>query len=521
MASVSLNLPTNYWQILHVTPTDIEFLQTYLFEHETPLTPRELAAVLVVERLRAEQESAAKKQDLTKAYLPKEKYAVGDLIRFPALKSSGRVTAMRAGLNPELGAFEVLTVAMHDGAQKMFAAALENHKLNDPPAEDESASELDPEAVARDFGADLEKKLDSAFAGDKSLVCIAGRWFPRALLLDVNAGHLNLAEAVLDMAGGEPFSTETLMKDLELPADVNPKLAEFSLNYALQEDPRFDEVGPAGKVLWCLERLEPEGVRTVPVPLQYVEITYDRAVLTDQMVALEAQVDDELSQASAPPADEVTISLLYPHWRAGTLPISARVKRLFPTAYESDRVCFTLVDAKTGRKIPAWVVRKHGYVYGLADWYKSQELMPGALIRVRRGGQPGEVRIEALTHRSVRDWVRTVIVGADGGLVFALLKQQISAELNDRMALAVPDPAAVDAAREQAAKSRVSFEDLTRNLMRELTKLSPQGHVHAQELYAGINILRRVPPAPLMALLATHPEYTHVGDLHYRLDEAA
>ena len=103
--------------------------------------------------------------------------------------------------------------------------------------------------------------------------------------------------------------------------------------------------------------------------------------------------------------------------------------------------------------------------------------------------------------------------------MFALLKQQISAELNDRMALAVPDPSAVDAAREQTAKSRISFADLTKNLMRELTKLSPQGHVHVQELYAGVNILRRVPPAPLMALLATQPEYTHVGDLHYRLDE--
>jgi len=146
-------------------------------------------------------------------------------------------------------------------------------------------------------------------------------------------------------------------------------------------------------------------------------------------------------------------------------------------------------------------------------------MIPGALIRVRRGGQPGEVRIEALTHRSIRDWVRTVIVGADGGLVFALLKQQVSAELNDRMALAVPDPAAVDAARDQATRSRVSFADLTRNLMRELTKLSPQGHVHIQELYAGINIMRRVPPAPLMALLATHSEYVHVGDLHFRLDE--
>ena len=169
MASASLNLPADYWQTLHVIPKDIEFLQTYLFEHETPLTPRELAGVLVAERLRAEQESAAKKQDNTKVYLPREKYAVGDSLRFPALKAGGRVCAVRAGLNPELGAFDVLTVAMDDGAQKMFAAALEHHKLNDPPAEDESASELDPEAVARDFGAELEKKLDSAFAGDESL----------------------------------------------------------------------------------------------------------------------------------------------------------------------------------------------------------------------------------------------------------------------------------------------------------------------------------------------------------------
>jgi hypothetical protein len=519
MASVSLNLPADYWQSLHVISKDIEFLQTYLFEHETPLTPRELASVLIAERLRFEQEAAEKKQDNTKAYLPKEKYVIGDSLRFPAIKTSGRVAAVRAGANPELGAFDVLTVEMDDGVQKFFAAALENHKLNNPPEQDEVDSGLDPEAVARDFGADLEKKLDAAFAADESLVRIAGRWFPRALLLDVNTGHLNLAEAVLDMAGGEPLSTQALMKDIELPAGVNSKLSEFSLNYALQEDPRFDEVGPAGKVLWCLERLEPEGVRTIPTPLQYVEIQYDRAALTGQMIALEAQVDDELSEASAPAADELTISLLYPHWRAGTLPISARAKRLFPTAYESNRVCFTLVDARTGKKTPAWVVREHGYVYGLADWYKSQDLMPGALIRVRHGDQPGEVRIEALTHRSVRDWVRTVIVGADGGLVFALLKQQISAELNDRMAIAVPDPAAVDAARDQTAKSRISFEDLTRNLMRELTKLSPQGHVHVQELYAGINILRRVPPAPLMALLATRPEYVHVGDLHFRLDE--
>lgn len=519
MASVPLNLPADYWQTLQVTSQDIEFLQTYLFEHETPLTPRELVAVLIAERLRAEREAAEKKQDASKLYLPKEKYAVGDLLRFPVSRSSGRVEAVRTGANPEMGSFEVLTVQMEGGAQKLFAAALENHKLNDAPVQDEADSTADPEAVARDNGAGLESKLDAAFAADDSLVRIAGRWFPRALLLDVNTGHLNLAEAVLDMAGGEPMPTDALMKDIEMPVGVNPKLAEFSLNYALQEDNRFDEVGPAGKVLWCLERLEPEGVRTIPAPLQYVEIQHDRAALSDQMLALESQVDDELSEISAAQVDEVTITLLYPHWRAGTLPISSRVQRLFPTAYESARVRFTLSDAKTGKKIPAWVVRKHGYVYGLSEWYKANDMMPGGMIRVRKSNQPGEVQIEALTHRSVRDWVRTVIVGADGGLVFALLKQQISAELNDRMAIAVPDPNAVDAARDQAAKSRLPFEVLTKNLMRELTKLSPQGHVHVQELYAGINILRRVPPAPLMALLATSPDYVHVGDLHFRLDE--
>jgi hypothetical protein len=519
MTSAPLNLPADYWQNLQVTSKDIEFLQTYLFEHETPLTPGELASVLVAERLRAEREIAEKKQDATKAYLPKEKYAVGDMLRFPALRVSGRVEAVRAGANPEMGGFEVLTVQMDDGAQKLFAAALENHKLNDAPVQDESDSAADPEAVARDHGATLASKLDAAFTADDSLVRIAGRWFPRALLLDVNTGHLNLAEAVLDMAGGEPLPTDALMKDIEMPVGVNPKLAEFSLNYALQEDNRFDEVGPAGKVLWCLERLEPEGVRTIPVPLQHVEIPYDRAALNDQMLALESQVDDELSETSSAQVDEVTITLLYPHWRAGTLPISSRVQRLFPTAYESARVRFTLADAKTGKKIPAWVVRKHGYVYGLADWFKANDLMPGALIRIRKSKQPGEVQIEAMTHRSVRDWVRTVIVGADGGLVFALLKQQVSADLNDRMAIAVPDPKGVDSARDLVAKTRQPFEVLTKNLMRELTKLSPQGHVHVQELYAGINILRRVPPAPLMALLATSSEYVHVGDLHFRLDE--
>jgi hypothetical protein len=180
-------------------------------------------------------------------------------------------------------------------------------------------------------------------------------------------------------------------------------------------------------------------------------------------------------------------------------------------------VRFTLVDGKTKQKMPGWVVLEHGYVYGLRDWYKAHELIPGSLVSIRRGETPGEVVIEAKTYRATKDWVRTVIVGADGGIVFAMLKQSISAEFNDRMVFAIPSVEAVDQLWTQGQKKL--FEQLVVSMIRELSKLTPQGHVHAQELYSAINIVCRVPPAPLFALLASLPEITHVGDLHFRLSE--
>jgi hypothetical protein len=322
------------------------------------------------------------------------------------------------------------------------------------------------------------------------------------------------------MAGGEPLLTSALLKDVALPEGVNPKLAEFSLNYALQEDDRFDEVGPAGQVLWCLRRLEPAEVRDVPMYLEYSPIPYDRLLLTPQMVDLEAHLDDELSgveSTGSANVKEVTLALIFPHLRAGTLPLSSRVRSLFPTAYESPRVRFTLVDGKTKQKMPGWVVREHGYVYGLRDWYKANELMPGSLVTIRRSDNPGEVIIEAKTYRATKDWIRTVIVGTDGGVVFAMLKQSISAEFNDRMAFAIPSVAAVDQLWLQ--NNNRPFERLVADMIREMSKLTPQGHVHAQELYSAVNIVRRVPPGPLFTLLSSKPEFVHVGDMHFRLGE--
>lgn len=520
------NFPTlseNYWQDFSVTKKDNEFIQNYLFETETPLTTSELVKVLVDERLRLEKQSASeKKKSLGRIYLPGDVHQVNDSLAFPALNwKKGVITSSRQGNNPELGNFQVIEVTLEDGERKFFASGLENHPLNTPLPADElpEISSLD---ITDEFGESIESKIEAALSNDETLVNIAGHWFPRALLLDVNVGHLNLVEAILEMAGGEPILSGSLLEQIDLGAGVNPKLAEFSLNYALQKDNRFDEVGPAGQVLWVLERLEPAEVRNCPKFLEYKAMEYDASALTPQMRELEVELDDELSDVEHPAQklDDATICLTYPHWRAGTLPVSKRLQPFFPTAYQSPRVRFTLVDSKSGEQIPAWVVREDGYVFGLSDWFKRQRLFPGALISIRRSKQPGEVLIEARTHKPTREWVRTVLTGSDGGLVFAVLKQDVGCDYNERMVTIVTDSGPVDLAWEQLSKNRQPFEKTLAMMIRELSKLTPQGHVHAQELYSAINILRRTPPAPLMATLAANKSFKHIGDLYFRMNDS-
>ncbi len=519
----ALSLPDNYWQLLEIKPADTEFLLTHLFELETPLSTQDMVAALVTERVRFEQEETLKKRKGSgKIYLPKEKYKVGDELSFSALGwSKGKVAAVRDGRNPAIENFSVMTVVMDDENERFFAMGLDEHVLNDGDDAADGEEQFDLDGVMQTYGAALGEKLATALQDGDDLVSIAGHWFPRALLVDVNVGHLNLAEAILDMAEGEPLEPSVLMKDIELPQGDNPNLTEFSLNYALQEDPRFDEVGSTGKVLWCLERLEPEAVREVPEMLRYEPVDLDRSTLSDEMLALEARLDDELSKITfdGQSPKNATIALLYPHWRLGTLPISERIHSFFPSAYESPRIRFVLVDGKTGQKMPAWVVKDNRYVYGLKEWYEEKGLLPGSLINIRPGKAPGEVIIEAQSHRSKRDWVRTVIAGTDGGLVFATLKQVINANFDERMVLAIADPDALDNAWKITQASEQRFETLVRKVMQELTKLNPQAHVHAQELYSAVNLLKRCPPAPLFSLLATRPWANHVGDLYFRLED--
>ena len=175
-----------------------------------------------------------------------------------------------------------------------------------------------------------------------------------------------------------------------------------------------------------------------------------------------------------------------------------------------------LVDGDTGEKFPGWVVREQGYVFGLEQWYRDRGLMPGSTVRVSRGKNPGEVIVQADTQRSRRDWVRTVLVGSDGGVVFAMLKQVVTAAYDERMAIAVPDVGLLDDLWAKRKLKQPPFERIVVDMVRELTKLNPQNHVHVIELYAALNLVRRCPPGPILSLLASRPWFAHVGDLHFR-----
>jgi hypothetical protein len=520
MVMSSLSLNTNYWESFDIQDHDLEFLYSHLLDIETPQTSLELLHALITERIRREKENLRTQQkDLGAIYLPKGTYQVGQQIQFPALNwKVGKIAAIRTGKNPDLPPFDVLDVIFENGENKKFAATLETHILNQPIDIRLDDPLLDEKHILRNFGQQLQDKLTEYLDRSPDLVRIAGKWFPRALLVDVNIGHLNLAEAVLDMEGGGPMPTHEILEQIELPTDSNSKLTEFSMNLALQEDGRFDEIGPAGETLWYLRRLEPEWVQNSPPYLKGVSLAYDREKVIDLIGVFQRDVVDELDPEDAPKEDisEIAVTLIYPHWLCGTLPLTNRVRKLFPSAYESPRVRFTFIDNETRQKISGWVVRSSHYVIGLRDWFVGQGLMPGSIVHIRRSKIPGEVLVWAEKRRPAREWIRTALVGSDGGVVFAMLKQLVVAGYDERMAIAVPDLKAITELWDAGSKSRVSIELLIQTIMRDLAKLNPQGHVHAHELYAAINLTRRCSPGMLLGVLADRPWSKHLGDLYFR-----
>lgn len=512
----------DYWGAgFAIEDADLEYLYNLLLEEEIPLTTAEMATVIIRRRHERESEALKRREQGAVPYFPREAYGVGQKVAFTLPRPAiGVVTAVRPGRNPDYGDFDVITVDLPEGrSPRDFAARLPQHPLNAQNIYQGDAELNSPEEIIALHGESVNAKLEARLKASADIVRLAGRWFPRALLASVNIGHLNLAEAVLDMAGGGPLPTEALIKEVGLPANINPRLQAFSLHYALQEDPRFDEVGPTGEVMWYLRRLEPPEVVFPPRRLENAAPEWEGPALTPVLEALDREIDDELSTLmhGEAPLEEVPVTVTFPHRRVGTLPLSARLSPFFPTALEAPRVLFHWVDGDTGERFPGWVVLEGRYVYGLEEWYRKLDFPVGGQLTVSRGARPAEVRVTASKRRPAREWVRMAAANSEGRLSFTMQKHLIGINYDDLMVVAVSQPTAVD---DVWLKSQsVPFPRLVADIFRELAKLNPQSAVHAKTLYAAVNVVRRCPPAPIFAQLMTRPYYVHVGDAYWRFDQ--
>jgi hypothetical protein len=513
---------SDYWgPDFALTDSDIEQINNHFLETERPQTANQLARVIIDYRVAQEINDVERLLAGRTIYQPRKKYRKGAKLVFPALKFvHGKVTAVRNGYNPKFGRFKVIDVKMN-GRSREFAADLDiDHPLNATDVKDlTDSAQADLDHLYELYSDAVEEKVIDALELHDEFIRLGGEWFVKALMADVTVGHLHLTEAILEMHGGGPLLTEEIVPQLDLDPGADEQVQGFSLNYALLEDERFDEVAPSGKVAWFLQRMEPEGVLKTPGRLNYTSIPHDRALLSPQLLLLERELDDEWAdlQALSEP-QPVVFSLMYPHRWAGTIPLSARIRPLFPLS-RSPRQRVIFRDEHTGDDIVGWVVQDQRYVFGLADWYEANSIPIGGYIQLKPGPEPGVISLNYDRRRAQREWVRLASV-VDNRINFDLMRRAVGCGYDDLLIVGTDVPVAIDALWRRTESEQRTIASLLAEIFPQLIKMNPQNTVHAKTLYSAINMLRRVPPGPLFAELVRHPAFQPVGDHYWRFESS-
>jgi len=517
----------DYWlKKFSVESEDIEYIYELFLEKERPLTLDELTLALIERRCRQEEERLKAQLAGGVIYQPKASYEVGQRIFFPVFDfAPATVVGIRPGYNPDYGSFQVIQVRF-EGQEDIreFAAELPKpHKL-DMESEDDwlRKGALSPSQLFELYGQQVKEKLRERLAADDEFISFNSLWFVKGMLAEVHVGHLNIAEAAIEVAN-RPLSAEEILPSLELPDTINRDAQVFSLNYALQNDERFDRVGPKGTILWYLKRLEPPEAVHPPRRLLYSPEPYEADLLTQELLEIVQGIDDEatdpeLLEPAAPDSEEVTIVLPYPHRRVGTLPLTPKTAVIFPEG-DSNLTIVTFIDSRKGEKMPGWVVHDGKYVLGLSEWYEKRAIPVGAYITLRRGANPLEVVIEYKPRRLKKEWVRAAKVQNER-LIFEMQMRQVGCDYDELMMVADENPVKTDALWLKMEEAKKPLYELLMEIFPELAKLSPQGTVHSRTLYTAVNLVKRCPPAPILTELAKRPCFIYVGNGYWVFDES-
>jgi hypothetical protein len=515
-----------YWQGFELTRADTEFLRNLLLDAERPLTTRELALALVTERCRHEEADLRAELSRGAIYQPKKRFALGDKVIFPALEFRlGEVVDLRAGQNPEHGEFDVITVDFGPNRrQRSFAAGLSGqHKLNAEVSDILVAgNRISPEKLLATSAGGVPALLGAQLGAQPDFATFEDRWLHRDLLAEIHVGHLNIAEAVIEMRG-MPVETKTLIKELDLPAEIKPDVLAFSLQSALSADGRFDQVGPGDVRQWYLCRLEPVEALSVPEALRYQPIRVDPGHVPADLLQCAVELDDEWSdQALSDGAGArvglttTTLLLTYPHLVAGTLPLNRHANLFFPKGH-GERTAVTLIDGRWGNRFQGWVNHAGRYVAGLRPWFEKHKLPAGAYITLERRDDSGEIVVDFRPKRMRREWTRFAQLADGNRLDIQLRKQEVACEYDELLIIGDDRNEDILKLRSTPVYAQTSLDDLVFEVFTDLAGLSQSGSVHAKTIYSAVNVLRRCPPEPVFAALADHPKLEAAGGGTFRL----
>ena len=239
-----------YWQSFSISGRDLDRVEEVFLDTGVPKTLSELAEIIVQGRLQDDADRQAREaNENVRQYQPKFRYEMGQRLRFSALDNAvGTVIGVRDGDNPHVGRITVIRVQMDRGGEREFVADYSaEHPLN---VEVKAEATPTSQAAVAPIGDILEQRLGET----AEYTAFGDLWFRKDLMPDVHIGHLNIAEALIDVAG-EAQPTATLVKEVEI-AQGEPAARAFALNYALAHDPdqRFTDTGTDAKPRWALRQ---------------------------------------------------------------------------------------------------------------------------------------------------------------------------------------------------------------------------------------------------------------------------
>jgi hypothetical protein len=516
-----------YWQEeLTLSRQDLAHLYGLILDRASPMDTAMLAEALIARHCRQEEEAIEAELGRGRVYQPREAYEVGEAILFPTMEFAlGKVVGTRPGRNPNYGNFVVIQVQMEgDDEIREFASQLQGeHRLNRDGGTDAfvlAGDMLPPAELYQRHGDSVEKTLVEALTDHEDFIRFRDEWFLRDLLAPIDLGFRNIAEALIEIRG-MPLTPGDIAAELDLPAEVPAQTQVFSVNHELEQDQRFDNVGDSGRDIWYLRRLSPELVSHPPARLQLEQVPYNREEIAQELLLIEREIDDEGSgeevMGPSRPLYRTSLSLIYPHWRHGTLPLTVRTRGLFPES-ANHHSPVVLIDGQSGDRMQGWVVHGESYVYGLENWYRRYELPVGAYIKLERTRDPRVITVDFEPRRLKRLWGR-VAVAQGNKLVFQVRKLPIACEYDDHLGIDEDNPRTIDRLWEQVSGRGESLLQIMLRIMPEMLKLSPQATVHAKSLYSAVNLLKRVPPGPIFALLSTEPCFVAMGGGYWTFDE--